>query len=674
MKSKVLFLLPLLCSGVWLQVAPGQESGGGVPGAGNPGVPQQAVPQQAVPQQAAPQQTAPAPQAAQTAPPAEGGSVQGLPAGYSRQPYTSPNEPRNPQMFGMEIPLLDPSTDTVSYNGGKFDVGNNALVRARFEKYLQQNPENNSAARAYRRKMEELLKVTQRTARTRKDVGSETLLLIGNGLYEMNDYPGDAGQSGTLASAIASAVAVQYANRARKNRNEKLERQIDDLVQKTNFMHNTNALRNRQNVNTKGEVRGGTTPPINTFLMAHNTKRIAGMEASSVKNDADSIAQTELSKINYQSTLVSFLMNRRFDHALIGARSYRHIYRDGDTMMKLDKESKASEIFEGTAGLPPTVNSIASMAAAARHDVDLNMDAVANLLAQNRLADATQHLIQAVAIGEYMESVATFPTEGRRRIAEYWGLRKRALTSMNARDYGTLEQVAARMKALDPDFDDSMLVSYCTARKQQSDLCLRNAMKAMQAGDEEAFNRHITEAGVIWPRNPNLQKGREQLEKLDNQDPVREEFKVLVARKEFRTIYNEQDRFEVVAVDPNLKKQYKEVITLIGTIDGMLEQLDKVAEQDRVMGPCMAYETLVERREQDARFADDSAFRDALNRYALGAHDFVKALEDGAHCEERGEFGSALANYYRAQCLYPRSAMAEKGVRRVSEVILKSKF
>ncbi|MBR4108185.1 MAG: hypothetical protein IKK45_05835 [Akkermansia sp.] len=651
-RNKILLCLPLLWSGVWMQAAPAQAPAAPT---GTPAMPQ------------------PAPQPA-AQPAAAQPTAQSQPAGYVQEPYASPNEPQNPQMFGMEIPLLDPSSDTVSYNGAKFDVGNNALVRARFEKYLQQNPENSSAARAYRRKMEELLKVTQRTARTRKEVGSETLLLIGNGLYEMNEYPGDAGQSGTLASAIASAVSVQYANRARKNKNEKLEAQINELVQKTNFMHNTNALRNRKTVNSRGESRGGNTPPTNTFLMAHNTKRIAGMEATSVKNDADNITQTELSKINYQSVLVSFLMNRRFDHALIGACSYRHIYRDGDTMMKLDKESKASELFEGTAGLPPTVNSIASMAAGARHDVDQNMDAVANLLAQNRLADATQHLIQAVAIGEYMKSVATFPVEGRRRIAEYWSLRKKALSSMNARDYGTLEQISARMKELDPDFDDSMLVSYCTARKQQSDMCLRNAMKAMQAGDEEAFNRHITEAGVIWPRNPNLQKGRERLEKLDNQDPVREEFKTLVARKDFRTIYNEQERFEVVAIDPNLKKQYKEVITLIGTIDGMLEQLDKVAEQDRVMGPCMAYETLLERREQDERFADDSAFRDALNRYALGAHDFVKALEDGAHCEERGEYGSALANYYRAQCLYPRSAQAEKGARRVSEVILKSKF
>ena len=302
------------------------------------------------------------------------------------------------------------------------------------------------------------------------------------------------------------------------------------------------------------------------------------------------------------------------------------------------------------------------------------MDAVANMLAQNKLSDATQSLIQAVAVGEYMQSVATFPVEGRRRIAEFWSLRRKALTTLNARDYGALEEIAAKMKALDPDFDDSMLTSYCAGRKAESDLHLRNAAKALKAGDDETFNAEITKAGAIWPKNPNLEKGRKQLEEIDNQDSVRDEFRTLIARKEFRTIYNEQDKFEVVAIDPELKQQYKEAITLIGTIDGMLTQLDVAAMQDTVMGPCMAYEMLLEQGKKDERYQEDAKYRDALNRYALGAHDFTRALSQAKNCEERREYGSALSNYYRALCLYPRSTMAGEGAKRVTEIILRAKF
>lgn len=582
------------------------------------------------------------------------------------QPVTPASAPANtqaPELFGVEFPLLDPASDTVSYKGGVFDVGNNAVVRARFEKYLQQNPDVSEDARKYRNKLEELVHVTQRNARSGKAVGGENMVKIGHGLYEMSEYPPDGGQSGALASAMASALAVQFANQKRDRENDKLQAEIDELVSHTNRLTNINTGR--------GKASASNT---NTVRISRNTKKIAGHEAAQVKNDAESTAALALSKVNYQSMLVSLLLSRRFDHALIGANSYRHIFRDGDTTLKLEKDSQADKLFRNTAGMPPTVNSIASAASTARRDVDQHMEAVNNLLEQNKLSDATQHLIEAVAVGEYMSSVSTFPTEKRRRIAEYWSLRRRVLTSLNARDYGTAEEIAKRMKELDRDFDDAMVMSYCAGKKQQSDLALRNAVKALQDGNDEDFNKYISEAGEIWPRNPRLSEGRKKLETIDSHDPVKQEFKTLISRSEFRTIYNEQSRFEVVAVDPELKEQYRDAITLIGTIDGMLAQLDVAAQQDTVIGPCMAYEMLLDKKKEDERFASDPLFTDALNRYALAGHDFVQALEQAAECEKRDELGSALACYYRAQCIYPGSRMARAGAERVSQLILQARF
>ena len=621
--------------------------------------------------------------AASTPAPAASSPAKSTPAKSTR----AENEPKAPELFGMEIPLLDPASDTVSYTGGMFDVGNNAVVRARFEKYLQQNPHTSADARAYRKKMEELLEITQRNARTGASVGGENMVQIGRALYEMDSYPPDGGQSGALASAMASALSVQFANRRRDRENDKLQREINKLVTDTNRLVNYNTNRggrmpsasgkgNSKNTGSKGsgQVSGGDARSVHSVRISHNTKTIGAKEATQVKNDAESTAALALAKVNYQSMLCALLLSRRYDHALIGANSYRHIFRDGDTTLKLDKESKAAQLFNNATGMPPTVGSIATAASTARREVDQHMEAVANLLKVNKLADATQHLIEAVAVGEYMLSVSSFPAESRRRIAEYWGLRRRVLTSLNARDYGTAEEIAGKMKTLDADFDDSMIMSYCAARKQQSDLAVRNALKALQAGNEEEFTRQITEAGAIWPRNPRLEEGRSHLEKFDSYDPVKEEFRTLVSRKEFRTIFNEQSRFEVVAVDPELKEQYREVITLISTIDGMLQQLEVAATQDRTMGPCMAYEMLTEKRDADERYASDPQFSDALNNYALAAHDFVQALSLAEDCEKRGELGSALACFYRAQSLYPGSGLARAGVERLTQIILKAKF
>ena len=89
-------------------------------------------------------------------------------------------ETPNPQVLGIEMPLMDPSTDTVKYNGGIFDVGNNAAVRTRFEKYLQQVPDNSDESKRYRALIKDMLKQTQRAGRDKNyAVGGDVLIKVG---------------------------------------------------------------------------------------------------------------------------------------------------------------------------------------------------------------------------------------------------------------------------------------------------------------------------------------------------------------------------------------------------------------------------------------------------------------------------------------------------------------
>lgn len=588
-------------------------------------------------------------------------------------------EPVNPQLFGMEIPLLDPANDTMTYNGSKFEVENNKMVRERFEKYLHEIPDNSSESQRYRKRINEILEASNRYNRA-KTVGSPILVKIGMGLLEIGKFKGDGGQATALASAMVSALDAQRANLARNRQNEQLDKDIDKLVRETDAQTTRNTLNvgKGQGGGSVGAIKaptgGGGTRVSHTFKIAHNTQKIASKEAEAVKNRAANEANLALAKSNYQALLMSFLAQRRYDHAVIGARVYRHLFTDGDTQLKMDKESDGYKMVTGISGLPPTVNLMDTLAGNARMDVDRAMTAVYNLLAQNKLSEATERLISAVAIGEFMQSVSTFPAESRQRISHFWNLRKRGLSALNARDYGTAEKVAAEMKSLDKDFDDSLLRSYCAGKKRQSDLHIRNAMKAFKNGNEELFNKEITEAGIIWPLNPNLDKGSEQLAKIDSGEPVMDEFRSLFARKEYRTIYKEQDKFEIVATDAELKKQYRQAIEFVGTVDAMAQQLDSVAEQDKTMGPCMAYEKLVEMRKENGDYATDPRFVECLHRYESAAHEFVKSLRDAEDCESRAEYGSALSNYYRARCIYPKSNMVKAGIERVSKVIVGAKY
>ncbi len=591
-----------------------------------------------------------------------------------------------PQLLGMELPLLDPSTDTVSYGGCKFDVGNNAMVRERFEKYLNQTPDDTEASRKYRRSIEKLIDLTQKYSRNAGPVGSKVLVKIGMTLYDISDYPGDGQQAGALASGMVSALDAQRANLRRDKANRKIDDDIEKLVKKTNSLTNQNTQKGSGggsigNIQGKSGSGGGVS---HTVRIAFNTQKIAEHKAKQGANVAASEASLLRAKIQYQALLLSMFLERRFDHTVIGARVYRHLFRDGDTTLNMEKDSDAYKMFTGISGMPPTVNALDSAAANARRDIDQSMDAISNLIAQNKLGEATNRLITAVAIGEFMQSVAVFPAESRRRVAEYWNLRKNAMVALNARDYGEVERISGRLKELDVDYNDSLLMSYTEAKKTQSDGYLRQAGKALQAGKEDEAMEAMANAAVVWPRNPNIREARKQVEKVDGFDKEKMEFSDLLSAKRFRDIYKSRNRLKVVAaLDETLAQQYEAVIRYIETIDNSLKQFKEIAEEQGTMGAGMAYEKLVEMQAENDSSAEelfrgelknDKPFSDALRDLRDAAGEFTDALITAQKHEKRGEYGSALALFYRALELNPTSTMAKEGINRVSEVIFNAKF
>lgn len=611
----------------------------------------------------------------------------------AKQPSNDPahrGETPNPQLLGMELPLLDPASDTVAYNGGHFDVGNNAAVRARFEKYLQQVPDDSDESKRYRKLINEILRETQRGSNdSRYIIGSGTLIRIGRSLYTADKYPGDGGQSGDLANAMVVALDAQRQVLGRERQNEKLDADMKALLREANAWQNQNERRAEANSragqsgvgatgggkNGNGAGGGATkSAVINSLKLTHHIESMAENKTQKAANKAANEAAIVAAKINYQSLLVAMLLSRRFDHVVIGTRVYRHLFKDGDTKLNLNKSSKANKLFAEGAGMPPTVNVMGSTASNARREVDQNIQAVHGMLAQNKLGEATQHLIEAVAIGEYMQSVATFPAAARQRIAAYWTLRKQALMALNARDYAKVEEIAKKMGEMDVDFNDSMLRSYVNAKKKQSDFAIRNAKKAMMAGNDEDFRRFIEEATIVWPLNPNLDTAADKLAEIDEGDPIKEEFSTLYKEGAFRTIAKREDRYQIVALDPELAKQYKEAIALVMKMDGMIEQLNAVADQDTRLGPCAAYEKMLEWQKEEPRYAADEKMRDALHRYESHAHSFVEALREAERSCKRREFGSALSSYYRAQCLYPQSKVAQEGIRSVMNIIVQASY
>lgn len=67
------------------------------------------------------------------------------------------SQPSPPNFLGMELPFLDPGSEVLSWNGTSWNVVNNRMFGARFEKYLNAPPADSQEDQAYRDTLRQIL-------------------------------------------------------------------------------------------------------------------------------------------------------------------------------------------------------------------------------------------------------------------------------------------------------------------------------------------------------------------------------------------------------------------------------------------------------------------------------------------------------------------------------------
>lgn len=89
-----------------------------------------------------------------TPPPTAGGNQ--APQNNNTTINRPPQEKAAP-LVGNEVPFIDPSAETVTFNGRNFAIADNRLFAARFERYLNEPEDDSAAAVEYRETIDEIL-------------------------------------------------------------------------------------------------------------------------------------------------------------------------------------------------------------------------------------------------------------------------------------------------------------------------------------------------------------------------------------------------------------------------------------------------------------------------------------------------------------------------------------
>ena len=131
---------------------------------------------------------------------------------------------RPPQMnegfIGRDIPAFDPGSEVASFDGKIWNINNNRLLRARFEKYLNAPAATGAADVAYRKTFDRILELLAPGNATRANIDQAFALLP-----KASEYRDDANLCRTMSDAIHAAQVSLETIKNLKRENTLLEKQ-----------------------------------------------------------------------------------------------------------------------------------------------------------------------------------------------------------------------------------------------------------------------------------------------------------------------------------------------------------------------------------------------------------------------------------------------------------------
>jgi hypothetical protein len=599
-------------------------------------------------------------------PPARNEPAANTPANDTAPARPPQEKPAGP--LGQEIPLLDPAAETITVGGVAIPLGDNRLLKARFEKYLSQPPESDEAAAKYRETLTEILATISPFKEGGPDLYGAFKLLPG-----ASTYPGDANLCGSLAESIYMAMLAKQDVSGLKKLNKTIEDEKKTIILegdwKARHERDKEIGESKKLTEKKQAPKPAVNPGagVNSLKYADTLRRITEIEALKKANIVRTEAQTLRTKAQYQVSMIQWFVQRRYEHVLMAARFYNQIWKDGDATLRIDKDSDVSKLFSESVGVSPTVASLDSLSNEAIRETSKYIEAFDLMLSRGELHSASQRLMEAYALGEYLAPVATLPLEKKRRVAEYVRDLHELYGTLQARDYTKTMELAARLKSSARDFPSSKVDSAIAAYTLASDLAIEEAKAHLLGKEGDKAAAKIKAAAEIWPTNPKLAEFRTLVSSSSGLVTVRNDFDRLLSEGNFREIARRQ--YEIAPTimgDAGREEAFKQIMANLTKIE---TALGKASEFSKVGQNYAAWEQLAELRES---FPDDPKLGRELELLAPKVADFTLALDKAKQFENRTQrqTGSALSWYLKARAIHPQSKLAEDGVKRLSEEIL----
>ena len=656
-------------------------------------------------------------------------------------------------LFNTDNFSMDSENGIFSWRGNKFDIGNNLIVRSRFERYLSSPgfADTNEDYQATLKQIQDLLSTnTDASALPNAGQSGDRIYQAWELLFKAAQFPEDAGASETLANQVYDAWRVRDELASNRENYNDLENKRKDseagLVgdqekanqdaidfEKENNLKLTNPLNGggansngnsspsastgggRGNGNqaansgsaassagsSSGNSSGGTGsgsgglspngPSLNlnvgnismggdgstptaptmptmqgTSLIAVHSTELARTYVKQALLDADASTMGLQVKLQYQTQLLAFIMQRRFEHSLIAGQFYEHIFKGSQQRMNIAKEEMSK--FIDSDSVVPSANSFEFISHEAIADVEAGMKSVQTAYMAGDRWTALQQLQQTFLIGENLPPVQDFDPAKRRVLLNIYRESTDLKHAIDMRDYASADATVQKISADAQDFQAGPIQSAIQEGEQTSNLALMAAQQAAMAGDTDRFTANMQKATELWPLNPDLKKfSKNMLDKGDLTNVGTAKFDELLAHGDDRAIFDARNELGLaVYQDPDRSAKLKDILDRMGKVEMMIAYADQAMKQKNSYA---AWEALVSAAQIEP---NDPVLDRTKAEVVPQAASFVAALDSANRADQAGEYASSLNYYLEAQDIYPASQICHDAIDQVSTKLMAS--
>lgn len=568
--------------------------------------------------------------------------------------------------FDTDSDSVDFEEGVLHWKGRTFNLGNNAVMRARFERYLA-SPGLTEGEQEYLKVMEEiedrLLLVQNGELRSSDDV-EKNMFEAWRLLFTAAEFEQDSGNSLLIASLVNNSWRVRsegrYANFYESELNDQRNRLRDKIVADSFFKEKK--YERAQDEARQGE-QANLYPDAVTQGRFHEEDLLRVMQRIEQLNVQTAANAIEM-KLQFQSQILSFLLQRRYRHTLIASAYYKHLFKGSHQGLEIGEAQLAE--FLPDSNMSPTVDLLEFVAREAMRDVEIGMQTVESTYNNGELYAALKRIQETYFLGEYMPGVVQFDQSKKKQLLNLFHLTRDLQKVMDFKDYEEAESIIDQIRQYASDFPATSIITLINTAKRASNMQVLRARQAVATEDFERAEQAITKATEFWPLNPKvLEYSTTLADQADLSNQGMKIFDELYNDGDYRKIFDRKAEFGAALMkDPARSERLKEVIDTIGKIDISLAQARELLAQEN---PYFAWEVI---RKAEAIYPDDLDLQRVKAEVSVQASTYAQTLSQAELELEDGRNPLALLYYLKVQKMYPASQAARLGIEKASESLM----